>query len=148
VDLIGDYGEIDRVAGVATAGIPWGAWVADRLEKPMIYIRSRPKGHGMKKMIEGDLEPGDRVAVIEDLISTGGSSVKAARDVVEAGAEVACVLALFSYGFSEATEAFEDAGFPHATLAVFEDLLPTAKAMLPVQHYEILERWKADPKSF
>ena len=100
VDLINkNYSEVEVIAGVATAGIPQGALVSDKLNLPFAYVRSKPKSHGMKNMIEGKLESGKKVLLIEDLISTGGSSIKAVEAVRDNGSNVIGVLSIFNYGF-------------------------------------------------
>ena len=101
------------IAGTATAGIPHAAWLADRLGLPMVYVRSKAKGHGTSSRIEGPVDPGRRVLLVEDLVSTGGSSVTALEALREAGFEVRDVLAIYTYGFTRAEEA--PAGFPHAS---------------------------------
>ena len=134
--------QLDAVAGTATAGIPHAAWVAQKLECPMVYVRDKAKGHGKKNQIEGHLNAGDRVIVIEDLISTGGSSLKAAQAVQDAGAQVLAVLAIFSYQFDDAHQAFTDAGIPLITLSNYSALIDTALEMGYVEN-ESLEQLKA-----
>ncbi|RMG80186.1 MAG: orotate phosphoribosyltransferase [Bacteroidetes bacterium] len=116
----------DMVAGVATAGIAHGMLLADALDKPFIYVRSKPKGHGRQNQIEGDLTQGKRVLVVEDLISTGGSSLKAVEALRQAGVEVVGVLAIFTYGFEKAKNTFDAAGCPFATLSDFDTLINQA----------------------
>ena len=116
------------VAGVATAGIPHGALLADRLNLPFLYIRSKAKAHGRQNQIEGELHPGARYLVVEDLISTGGSSLLAVEALREAGGEAAGVLALFTYGFAESVKAFEAANCPLHTLSHYDALLKEALA--------------------
>jgi orotate phosphoribosyltransferase len=144
------FGSFDVVAGVATAGIPHGALLADALGKPFVYIRSEAKKHGMKNLVEGDLRPGSRLLVIEDLISTGGSSLKAVEAAREAGATVVGVLAIFTYCFSEAERAFADAGCPLATLSNYRALLQIAveKAFVPADTLSELERWRENPREW
>ncbi|MEM1125463.1 MAG: orotate phosphoribosyltransferase [Bacteroidota bacterium] len=136
----------DVIAGTATAGIPHAAWVADRLDLPMAYVRSKPKGHGKGNQIEGLIEPGQRVVVIEDLISTGGSSLAAVRAVQAEGAIVDAVLAIFSYGFPEAEAAFAEAAVPCATLTTLATLLEVATetGQLSPGAVATLEAWRAD----
>jgi orotate phosphoribosyltransferase len=93
------FQEVEAIAGVATAGIPQGALIADQMDLPFIYVRSKAKGHGMENMIEGKVIPGQKVVVIEDLVSTGGSSLKAVQDLKNAGFEVLGMVAIFTYGF-------------------------------------------------
>lgn len=115
----------DVIAGCATAGIPHAAWLAEYLDLPMVYVRSKPKGHGKGNQIEGKIEKGDKVIVIEDLISTGGSSLESALVLQKAGAEVISVLAIFSYGLSKAVEQFKEADIPFQTITNFDILSET-----------------------
>jgi len=118
--------DFDILAGTATAGIPWAAFLAEKLNKPMIYIRSKAKDHGKENLIEGKLEPGKKVLVVEDLISTGGSSISAVNAAKEAGGNVVGCLAIFTYLFPEATESFKNNSCPLYTLSNFEVLIQTA----------------------
>ncbi|MFD2656294.1 orotate phosphoribosyltransferase [Gracilibacillus thailandensis] len=129
----------DVIAGCATAGIPHAAWLADYLNLPMVYVRSKPKGHGKQNQIEGKVEQGDKVIVIEDLISTGGSSIESALVLQEAGAEVLSVLAIFSYGLNKADKQFKDANIPFTTITNFDIL---AEAL--VENNEITNAAKID----
>lgn len=113
----------DVIAGCATAGIPHAAWLSQELNLPMVYVRSEPKGHGKGNQIEGTIKAGDRVLVIEDLISTGGSSIQAAEVLEEEKMDVLGVLAIFSYGLKRADRQFQDAGFSYETLTNFDRLL-------------------------
>lgn len=126
VEKSSSFGEFDMVAGVATAGIPHGALLADALGKPFIYIRSKAKAHGRQNLIEGEVKGGERVLVIEDLISTGGSSVKAIEAVRAAGCEVVGTLAIFTYGFQKSVNAFEAAKCPFATLSDYNAMIEEA----------------------
>ncbi|MHB1004561.1 MAG: orotate phosphoribosyltransferase [Chloroflexota bacterium] len=119
---------IDVVAGTATAGIPFAAWLADRLQRPMVYVRSSVKAHGMARQIEGRLSPGQRVAVVEDLITTGGSSLTTADVLVDNGALVPCCLAIFSYNLERARLAFEKRGIALVPLTTLDVLLEVAVA--------------------
>ena len=141
----------DVIAGTATAGIPQAAWLADRLGLPMAYIRSKPKGHGQKNSIEGVIERGQRVVVIEDLVSTGGSSIAAAQAVQEeAGADVVAVLAIFSYGLDRAEAAFADVRLPLFTLTNLTTLLDVAreKDRLGDETLATLQAWRRDPEGW
>ena len=120
------FPQADLLAGIATAGIAHGALAADELNIPYCYVRPEPKKHGLKNQIEGRLNPGDKVLLIEDLISTGKSSLQAADAVKEAGGEVVGLLALFTYGFSEASEKFQQAGIPFYTISSFPVLCEVA----------------------
>ncbi|MDD2563383.1 MAG: orotate phosphoribosyltransferase [Salinivirgaceae bacterium] len=117
------YPNVDYVAGVATGAIAHGMLVADQLELPYIYVRPKPKDHGMSNQIEGVIDPGKSVVVIEDLISTGGSSLKAVEALRKAGYNVLGLVAIFSYGFRVAQEAFEDAECSYTTLTNYETLI-------------------------
>ena len=108
--ILENFTDVDAVAGVATGAIAQGALVADQLNLPYVYVRSTPKDHGLENLIEGNLKPGQRVVVIEDLISTGSSSLKAVEAIRNAGCEVVGMVALFTYGFPVAEEAFKAAG--------------------------------------
>lgn len=138
------------VVGTATAGIPHAAWVADRLDLPMAYVRSAPKQHGKGNQIEGRVASGQRVVVIEDLVSTGGSSVAVVDALRAAGAEVDAVLAIFSYGLPAAAEAFADADVPLHTLTTFETLQQVAVASkrLPDDALDTLRAWQRDPAAW
>ncbi len=143
----GRFEPFDVVAGVATAGIPHGALLADCLDKPFVYVRSKPKAHGRQNQIEGQLEAGQRVLVIEDLISTGGSVLRAVQALRAAGAGVAGVLAIFTYGFAQAEEAFSRAGVAWGTLTNYQILLEEAVAAhyLDERWLATLEAWRRDP---
>ncbi len=122
------FPQADVIGGVATAGIPQGALLADRLGLPYCYVRPQPKSHGMGNQIEGHVAPGQRVVLVEDLISTGGSSLKAAEALRAAGAEVIGMLAVFTYGFGQAEQAFATAGVPLVCLSDYDALLAEAAA--------------------
>lgn len=145
-----EWGQVDVIAGTATAGIPHAAFVAQQMSLPMAYIRSSAKGHGKENQIEGLIQPGQRVIVIEDLISTGGSSVKAAQAVQEAGGEVAGVAAIFTYGFEKAAQVFAEAGFPLRTLTTYDILLETAlhHGQITQQEIELVRSWRLDPENW
>jgi orotate phosphoribosyltransferase len=140
----------DMVAGVATAGIAHGALLAERLDLPFIYVRSKPKGHGRQNQIEGILPTGKKVLVIEDLISTGGSCLRAVEALREAGATVAGVLAIFSYGFDRATAAFAKAECPFDTLSDYETLLreAVAESYISEREQKILQQWRQSPEKW
>lgn len=142
--------EFDIIAGVATAGIPHGALLAHELDVPFMYVRSKPKAHGRQNQIEGELKAGQRVLVIEDLISTGGSSLKAVEAVRQAGGNVIGALAIFSYGFEQANQAFATANCPFDTLSNYDALLEAAIAgnYIKAEQLDMLKAWRSDPKSF
>lgn len=129
----------DVIAGCATAGIPHAAWLADRLELPMVYVRSKPKGHGKGNQIEGLLKSGQKVLVIEDLISTGGSSIEAAQVLQQDGANVLGVLAIFTYGLQKSEENFAGANIPIQTITGFDQLLDALVKDEEIQEEERLK---------
>ncbi|WDF53870.1 orotate phosphoribosyltransferase [Mucilaginibacter sp. KACC 22063] len=145
-----EFGVVSCIAGVATAGIPQGALVAQELGLPFIYVRSKPKEHGTGKMIEGEILPGKRVAVIEDLISTGKSSLQAVAALREAGYDVAGLAAIFTYGFDAATENFKEAKCRFATLSNYNALLKYAEqnAYINTSDLDILKQWRENPSTW
>ncbi len=144
------FADAEVVAGVATAGIPWGALVADQIKLPFIYVRSAPKGHGLGNQIEGNLETGAKVVVIEDLISTGKSSMQVIDVLQSATAQVLGMSAIFSYGFPEATSLFADRNIPFATLSNYTSLLSYAeqKSMFNQHELRTLSEWRANPSNW
>ncbi|WP_373495687.1 orotate phosphoribosyltransferase [Aquiflexum sp.] len=140
----------ESIAGVATAGIPQGALLADELNLPFIYVRSKPKDHGMKNMIEGKVIPGQKVVVVEDLVSTGGSSLKAVVDLKTAGFEVLGMVAIFTYGFEIAKQNFEEAGVKLICLSDYSAMLPQALANDYIDDNTLasLVEWRKDPASW
>jgi orotate phosphoribosyltransferase len=150
-DIISDeFKHADVIAGVATAGIPHGALVADVLNLPFVYVRDKPKGHGLENQIEGKLEKGQKVFVIEDLISTGGSSIKAIEALRDAGAEVLGLGAIFTYGFEKAVKAFEQVDCKFFTLSNYEILIDKAIEDNYIKSEEKAElvNWYKDPESW
>ena len=141
------FGQIDGIAGVATAGIPHGALLADRLGVPFIYVRSASKSHGRQNQIEGEIRPGQRVLVIEDLISTGGSCLKAVDALKDAGIEPVAVLAIFTYQLPAATKAFAQAELDFKTLTDYSTLLERANTdqLIQAADLETLKNWRHDP---
>jgi orotate phosphoribosyltransferase len=141
------FSEVEAIAGVATAGIPQGALLANDLDLPFIYVRSKAKGHGMENMIEGKIVEGQKVVVVEDLVSTGGSSLKAVQDLRNAGFEVLGMVAIFSYGFDIATQNFADAHVKLVCLSNYEALLPRAlqQNYINDKALESLNEWRKDP---
>lgn len=134
------------VAGAATAGIAWAALVADRLGLPMAYVRPEPKKHGMGRQVEGPSAEGHRAILVEDLVSTGGSSLRCVEALRAEGAEVAAVLALFSYGLPQAEAAFAGAALPLEVLASFDVLAEEARGrgILDTAGSEALGAWRSD----
>lgn len=135
------------IAGVATAGIPHGALVADQLKLPFIYVRSKPKEHGMGNQIEGVLQPGQPVVVVEDLISTGKSSLEAVQAIRAAGGEVIGMVSIFNYGFDIAVKAFEAAGVTYKSLSNYSALIELAveKGLVSATEQETLQAWRSAP---
>lgn len=144
------YPDAEVIAGTATAGIPHAAWVADKLGLPMAYIRDKAKGHGKQNQIEGLIAPGQKVIVIEDLISTGGSSIKAAQAVQEAGGVPLAVLAIFSYELDRAVDAFATADIPLQSLSNYSTLIDVALAQGTIADSDValLQSWRKDPAAF
>lgn len=142
--------EVDYVAGVATAGIPHATLLAERLHLPMVYVRSKAKGHGRQNLIEGRLEEGAKILVIEDLISTGGSSIRAVEALREAGAEVTATMAIFTYGFERAAETFREADCRLDTLSNYNTLIEQAEkeAYIDQAALESLKAWREDPQAW
>ncbi|SFT85969.1 orotate phosphoribosyltransferase [Algoriphagus locisalis] len=138
---------VEAIAGVATAGIPQGALLANDLDLPFIYVRSKAKGHGMENMIEGKVVPGQKVVVVEDLVSTGGSSLKATQDLLDEGFEVLGMVAIFSYGFDVAKQNFDSAGVKLICLSHYEAMLPMAvqRKYITDDTLESLSEWRKDP---
>ena len=146
--LAGAVEQVEGVAGVATAGIPHGALLAERLGLPFIYIRSSAKEHGRRNQIEGRLTPGQRYLVVEDLVSTGGSSLNAIDALRAAGGEAAAAVAIFTYQFPAAERAFERADVPLHTLSNYTVLLEEAEAsgMISAEDAAALADWRKDPR--
>ncbi len=148
--ILEHFGKPDIIAGVATGGIAQGALVAQELGIPFVYVRSSAKAHGMGNQIEGHFEKGQRVVVIEDLISTGGSSLKAVKDLREAGLEVKGLVAIFTYGFDVAIKNFADAECPFVTLTDYDHLIDQALKSDYVTPVDIdsLREWKINPENW
>jgi orotate phosphoribosyltransferase len=144
------FGKPDLIAGIATGGVPQGVLVAQELGVPFIYVRSSPKDHGMGNIIEGYFEKGQRVVVIEDLISTGGSSIKAIQSLREAGLDIKGLVAIFSYGFEIATKNFADAECPVLTLSDYDTLVDSALKTKYINEDDIvsLHKWREKPEAW
>lgn len=142
-----NFPQATAVAGVATGAIAQGALVADTLGLPYVYVRSTPKDHGLENLIEGKLDLDQKVVVVEDLISTGGSSLKAVEAIRQAGCEVVGMVAMFSYGFPIAQEAFKNAGVELLTLSNYNAMLEAALATNYIRQEDIetLREWRKDP---
>lgn len=148
--IMENFGMPDAVAGVATGAIAQGALVADMLGLPYVYVRSAPKDHGLENLIEGNLTLGQKVIVIEDLISTGKSSLKAAEAIRMAGAEVVGMVAMFTYGFPVAEKAFKEAGIKLMTLSNYEAMLDVAleTGFIAQKDIKTLQEWREDPANW
>lgn len=144
------YPEATVLAGVATAGIPWGAMAADQLKLPFIYVRPKPKEHGLGNQIEGALEPGQRVLVIEDLISTSKSSLQVVDVLKAAGAEIVGMISIFNYGFDAATTACANAGVKTSSLTNYPTMIELAieKGLVTADTKETLLNWSKDPANW
>lgn len=144
------FPEVDAIAGVATGAIPQGALVADALNLPFVYVRSKPKDHGLENLIEGELKPGMKVVVIEDLISTGGSSLKAVEAIRNNNCEVIGMVASYTYGFSQAEQAFKDAKVTLVTLTNYEAVVAEAVRIgyIAEADIELLNDWRKDPANW
>lgn len=144
------YGEIDVVAGTATAGIPHAAWVAEILDLPMIYIRSSAKKHGKGNQIEGVLHEGQRVVVIEDLISTGGSVLEGTDAVENAGGRVLGVAAIFTYELAQATKQFSAKNMAFTTLTQYSTLIEVARenGVISENELKLLMQWRENPQEW
>ncbi len=141
------FGQVDAIAGVATGAIPQGALVAEELNLPFVYVRSRPKDHGLENLIEGELRPGMKVVVVEDLVSTGGSSLKAVEAIRRDGCEVIGMIAAFTYGFDVAIQSFKDAKVRLVTLTNYEAVLEVALRTEYIDQDDVVElqAWRKDP---
>ena len=144
------YPQAEVIAGVATGAIAHGMLVAQELGLPFIYVRSKPKGHGLENLIEGDLKAGDKVVVIEDLVSTGVSSLKAADAISNFGGEVLGMLAIFTYNFPVAKENFENQGIELTTLSRYKTLLEVALESGDIKESDLesLNQWRQDPANW
>ncbi len=145
-----NFGEVEAIAGVATAGIPQGALVADVLNIPFIYVRSKPKGHGMENMIEGKITQGQKIVVIEDLISTGGSSLKAVDALKANEFSVLGMVSIFTYGFDLAEENFTKANIKALSLSSYNELIDEALKLNYITREQVsnLKKWREDPANW
>ena len=140
----------ELIAGVATAGIAWGAMVADQLKLPFIYVRPKPKEHGLGNQIEGAYSKGQKVVVIEDLISTGKSSLQVVEVLRQNGVEVLGMVSIFNYQFTTAKEAFEKGGVPFHSLTNYPTLISLAeqRGIIRSEDEEVLLKWRSDPANW
>lgn len=151
VDLIRThYPQCECIAGVATAGIPQAAIIADNMNLPMIYVRPKPKDHGMQNLIEGKVTKGQKIVVIEDLISTGGSSLKAVEALQDGGFEVLGMIGIFTYGFQLAADNFAKAGVTLHTLCNYDELIKEAQlnGYVKQDQLETLGEWRKSPETW
>ncbi len=144
------FPDAEVLAGVATAGIAWGAMSADQLKLPYIYVRPKPKEHGLGNQIEGAYEKGQKVLVIEDLISTGKSSLQVCEVLRSEGLEVIGMVSIFNYGFEVADKAFADAGLSYKSLTKYPTLIELAveKGMVSADQQQVLLNWSKDPSNW
>lgn len=144
------FPEAEAIAGVATGAIPQGALVADELVLPFVYVRSKPKDHGLENLIEGDLKTGAKVVVVEDLISTGGSSLKAVEAIRRYGCEVIGMVASYTYGFPVAEKAFDEAGVKLITLTDYDSVVAQAveTGYIDEADVEVLNEWRRNPSEW
>ena len=145
--IFDQFGDGALLAGVATAGIPWGAMAADQLKLPYIYVRPKPKEHGLGNQIEGHYEPAQKVVIIEDLVSTGNSSLQVVDVLRAKGLEVIGMVSIFTYGFPVAAERFQSSSVPLRSLTNYPTLVSLAveKRLFTPEQQEILLNWQADP---
>ncbi|MCK5700460.1 MAG: orotate phosphoribosyltransferase [Cyclobacteriaceae bacterium] len=145
-----NFDEVEAIAGVATAGIPQGALVADALNIPFIYVRSKPKGHGMENLIEGKITAGQKVVVIEDLVSTGGSSLKAIEALKKSEFSVLGMVSIFTYGFPIAEENFTKEKVKLISLSSYTELIDEALNLNFVTQEQIsdLKKWRENPATW
>lgn len=144
------YPDAEVIAGVATGAIAHGVLVAEKLGLPFIYVRPQPKSHGLENMIEGDLKAGQKVVIIEDLISTGGSSIHAAEAILNYGGDVMGMLAIFTYNFPIANQNFENAGIKLDTLSNYQTLIEMAmqNGEITAEELESLKAWRENPSTW
>jgi len=145
-----EFPEADLLAGVATAGIAWGAMAADQLKLPYIYVRPKPKEHGLGNQVEGYFEAGQKTVVIEDLVSTGKSSLQVVDVLKNAGLDVVGMVSIFTYGFDVAKGAFEQYGLKYRSLTNYENLISLAvdKGVVSADQESVLLNWRRDPANW
>ena len=148
--ILEKYPDVEAIAGVATGAIAPGALVADLLGLPFVYVRATPKGHGLENMIEGDLKPKQKVIVVEDLVSTGMSSLKAVEAIRKDGAEVIGMVSIFSYGFPIATQNLKDANVELTSLSNYDAILDEAlhTEYIDESELETLQEWRENPDTW
>lgn len=148
--IVNNFPEVSVIAGVATAGIPQGVLIADNMNLPFGYVRSSPKGHGLENLIEGNLISGQKVVVVEDLISTGSSSLNAVKALKSAGLDVLGMVAIFTYGFKAASDQFENENIPLWVLSDYGIMIEEAlkKNYIQSSEVELLKSWRVDPENW
>lgn len=144
------YPDVEVIAGTATAGIPHAAWVAMELNLPLVYVRSKPKDHGQGRQVEGVLPTGAKTVVIDDLLSTGGSVLKAVTAAKNEGAQVIGVAGIFSYQLPQLDENFQNAGIPYTTITNYTELLDAAveENYVTAEERAVLSDWRQDPQAW
>ncbi len=145
-----EFSDAELIAGVATAGIAWGALAADQLKLPFCYVRPKPKEHGLGNLVEGYYQEKQKVVVVEDLISTGKSSIQVVEALRALNVEVVGMVSIFSYGFNESKNAFESIGLNVVSLTSYTSLLPVAvdKNLITTSELELLNNWRIDPSNW
>ncbi len=148
--IFSEFPEAELLAGVATAGIAWGAMAADQLKLPYMYVRPKPKDHGLGNQLEGYYQQGQRVLVIEDLVSTGKSSLQVVDALRDAGLEVEGMVSIFTYGFEIAEKAFADKGVKYIALTQYPQLLEVAvkRGIIKEEQLQTLKSWRAQPETW
>ena len=145
-----NFGDVNLIAGVATAGIAWGALAADKLELPFCYVRPKPKEHGLGNQVEGNYTANQKVVIVEDLISTGKSSIQVVDVLQQLGLEIVGLISIFNYGFDDATIAFKNKNVTTVSLTNYNALLPLAieKGIIEANQLELLSSWRKDPANW
>lgn len=145
-----EFSDVEVITGTATAGIPHAAWIAENMDKPLAYVRSRAKAYGLGNQIEGGVDKGQSTIVIEDLISTGGSAMSVVDAIQFIGGDIRGVLTIFTYGFDEARKQFEEAGIPIYALTDYATLIEVAveKGYIESESLETLNSWRANPSTW
>lgn len=148
--VLDQFSDVEAIAGVATAGIAQGALVAEKLNLPFLYVRPEPKKHGMKNCVEGSFNPSQKIVLIEDLISTGGSSIKAANNLIEAGGNVLGIASTVTYGFKTADDNFEEANIKLECLSHYDSIIEEALSMdyISSEDLELLKSWRKNPSEW
>ncbi|AXJ00827.1 orotate phosphoribosyltransferase [Cyclonatronum proteinivorum] len=144
------YPDTDVIAGTSTAGIPHAAWIADRMNKPMAYVRSKPKQHGTTNQIEGGIQKGEKAVIIEDLVSTGESAISVAKALQFIGVEVLGIVSIFNYGFTQAASRFEEKELKVNALTNYDTLLEAGVkfGFVAQKDLELLTAWRQDPETW